>query len=247
MGSSSFNYHSVSGDYQYEAMLMGPRMQRFWHLGKLLAFDFFIGEYFQNTESKSVVVEVGCGSGLLLQHLSKNKNTLYGVDINTTALRFLNSKMIESGSKDNFMGISAFGENLPFRNNTVDFVLLSEVIEHLRNPQKMIEEISRVLKIGGGVYITTPNYDSMWTWVEKAIDFLGKVPKMDDEQHITHFNCDKLSILLGKWQIKRMGTFYHFSPWASIFSFPLAKKILNREIKKKITNGMLLFCFAKKI
>ena len=49
-------------------------------------------------------------------------------------------------------------EPLPFDNNSFDFILLSEVIEHMEvDPMYMLSEINRVLKVGGTLLVTTPN------------------------------------------------------------------------------------------
>jgi SAM-dependent methyltransferase len=49
-------------------------------------------------------------------------------------------------------------EKFPFDNETFDMVIFTEVIEHLwRDPSQCMAEISRVMRIGGEAYITTPN------------------------------------------------------------------------------------------
>ena len=54
-------------------------------------------------------------------------------------------------------------EPLPFDDNTFDFILLSEVIEHMEvDPMYMLSEINRVLKTGGTLVVTTPNCASTW-------------------------------------------------------------------------------------
>lgn len=49
--------------------------------------------------------------------------------------------------------IKAYGENLPFVDDSIDFVVCNAVLEHVKEPQKIIDEIYRVLKIGGRTYI----------------------------------------------------------------------------------------------
>jgi len=46
-------------------------------------------------------------------------------------------------------------QNLPFKNNIFDFVISDQVIEHLENPQKAVDESYRVLKNGGVAIHTT--------------------------------------------------------------------------------------------
>lgn len=51
----------------------------------------------------------------------------------------------------------ADGHALPFRSEAFDFVIATEVIEHVRYPFKFLREIRRVLKPSGRVLLTTPN------------------------------------------------------------------------------------------
>lgn len=47
-------------------------------------------------------------------------------------------------------------ENLPFKDNSIDVILNIAVLEHVPNPQKVIDEIHRVLKPDGVVYTAFP-------------------------------------------------------------------------------------------
>lgn len=51
--------------------------------------------------------------------------------------------------------IKAFGENLPFKDNSIDFVICNGVLAHVKEPVKIVNEIYRVLKPGGRAYIAT--------------------------------------------------------------------------------------------
>ncbi len=54
-------------------------------------------------------------------------------------------------------------EPLPFEDDYFDFILLSEVIEHMEvDPMYMLAEMNRVLKTGGTLLVTTPNCASTW-------------------------------------------------------------------------------------
>jgi SAM-dependent methyltransferase len=50
--------------------------------------------------------------------------------------------------------VLGFGENLPFKDKSFDFVIASHVLEHSANPKKFLEELQRVAKAG---YIETPD------------------------------------------------------------------------------------------
>jgi SAM-dependent methyltransferase len=52
--------------------------------------------------------------------------------------------------------IKAFGENLPFLDESVDVVFNGGLLEHVKEPQVIINEAWRVLKVGGELYIEFP-------------------------------------------------------------------------------------------
>lgn len=50
--------------------------------------------------------------------------------------------------------IAAFGERLPFDDCSFDVVLCDNVVDHAESPRTIIEELARVLKLGGLLYFT---------------------------------------------------------------------------------------------
>ena len=61
--------------------------------------------------------------------------------------------------------LADFGETaFPFADNSFDHVICSHVIEHMRHPVGLMEEIWRVLKVGGTVEIKTPHYTHWTSW-----------------------------------------------------------------------------------
>jgi len=57
------------------------------------------------------------------------------------------------------VNIVAFGDDLPFKDNTLDYVLTSHVIEHFFDPVKAVREWHRIIKPGGYIFIIAPHKD----------------------------------------------------------------------------------------
>ena len=57
------------------------------------------------------------------------------------------------------VNIVALGDDLPFKSNTLDYVLSSHVIEHFFDPVKALREWHRVIKPGGYIFIIAPHKD----------------------------------------------------------------------------------------
>ncbi|TSC88554.1 MAG: glycosyltransferase [Microgenomates group bacterium Gr01-1014_7] len=90
-------------------------------------------------------LDVGCASGYMISEIAKSyPNAKYfGIDVFDKAISY--AKKIYPHI--NFRVASA--EDLPFRSNSMDFVLNYETIEHVENPLKSLQEIRRVLKKNG--------------------------------------------------------------------------------------------------
>ena len=54
--------------------------------------------------------------------------------------------------------IKGVAEKMPVRNNKVDLCILSQVLEHVNNPDKTMSEVVRILKLDGFLYLSSPNY-----------------------------------------------------------------------------------------
>ena len=245
----SFDYHSVAGDYQYRALHSGHPMQRFWHRGKLTMIDQLIRPHLK---AGSRILEVGCGAGNLLLQATVPGSYPVALDLSMQALTFVRSRLDEANSSaeapNGFACMQAIGECIPLRAASFDCVILSEVIEHLQAPQISIREAARVLRPGGRLLITTPNYRSFWPMMEWAVDQLNMAPKMAGEQHISRFYPSSLKSLLVEsgLGIEYAGSIYNLSPFLSLVSAERANHQLQRELDGRSAWGMILVAVAIK-
>jgi ubiquinone/menaquinone biosynthesis C-methylase UbiE len=124
-----------------------------------------------NPKDGEKILDLGCGTGyylFLLSNLSL-KLQLTGLDNDKRALEEAKASLSKSISY-----ILSDSHKLPFKNNTFDKIIASEVLEHLRDDQKAIQEVYRILKPGGVFVISTPsiNYPFFWdpiNWLTQRI------------------------------------------------------------------------------
>jgi len=98
------------------------------------------------------LLEVGCGVGRGLEILRNHCDTYTGIDKNAKLIDWLKGEY----PAENFiaMHIPPFAE---LEDNTYDFLVNFQVIEHIQDDDKYVSEIYRVLKPGGKAIFTTPN------------------------------------------------------------------------------------------
>ncbi|WP_159150204.1 MerR family transcriptional regulator, partial [Clostridium neonatale] len=108
------------------------------------------------------VLELGCGNGKLWL---KNKEKIE-TDLNITLSDF--SKSMIKSAKNNLKEINMDfqykeinAEKIPYKDETFDVIIAEHMIYFVSNIEKALEEIKRVLKPNGKVYITTNSKNTM--------------------------------------------------------------------------------------
>ncbi len=103
-----------------------------------------------NLKNKKVL-DIGCGLGGYSVELINNRARVISVDINEP-------KLMKNISKTNFIKCDAI--QLCFPDNYFDFIFCSSLIEHIKEPKKLISEIHRVLSKDGLCYLVFPPFYS---------------------------------------------------------------------------------------
>ncbi len=92
------------------------------------------------------IIDIGCGTGYLLQSLEKKLNSckLIGIDFNAP----INKSIYSNSNKNHLKYISGDITNLMkgMKNNSFNIVICTHVIEHLSNPYEIINELRRIAK-----------------------------------------------------------------------------------------------------
>lgn len=107
-----------------------------------------------------VLLDIGCGKGFFLEYMNKFYSVV-GTDISKYAV--LASKEL----LDNLPLFVADAMHLCFKNEMFDIVTAFDIIEHVRDPEKILKECYHVLKPNGYMVLTTPNMDSIGRKLKK--------------------------------------------------------------------------------
>jgi len=231
----------IDGAYQCRAITEGNPVQRFWHETKKIVIDRFLPP---NPTDR--VLDVGCGSGVVASFLGEFGATVLGLDGSERAVQFAQATFQS--------------ENVTFRqclvdedfclDEPVDKIYCMEVIEHVQRAQavEMLNSFHRSLVPHGRVFITTPNYLSLWPFIEWGMDRLSVAPKLADVQHVSRFNKRSLTALCVEagFAVDISTTCSFLAPWLAPLSWKFARTICSLEIRSPLPVGsILVFVLSK--
>lgn len=107
----------------------------------------FVAKYCKNS---GFFLDVGCGTGIILDLLSSTNIHAMGIDISATSIDICKKKFLDSKIYD--------GSTIPYSDKYFDVVGSHNVLEHVDNPQNFLFECLRVLKNSGHLIIVCPNF-----------------------------------------------------------------------------------------
>ena len=196
-----------------------------WH-------NFVINKLNQADFDRKTILKIGCGRGGFAKYLVERFTgikILYACDYSDLAVEMGKVKIENSKiawQTEDIQGLS-------FGNNSFDTIISCETIEHVPYPLKALSEIYRVLKPGGRLFLTCPNYFNLfglWCLYRKII---GKPYTEGGQPYVNYILAPLIYV-----KLKTLGftvdhfqstefviparipkTFYHSGtpPWLAIF------------------------------
>jgi len=128
-----------------------PKKPKTEHLNARFDKDL---EVLERYVKKGNLLDVGAGAGLLLNRAKERGWNVFGVEPAPYGVAF---------AKQHF-GIEIFQgllKDAPLEAESFDAIILQDVIEHVPDPLEVLSDTKRLLKSGGVVFLTTPNYGSL--------------------------------------------------------------------------------------
>lgn len=172
-----------------------------WFVGK----RFFIFNFIKGRPEK--VIDLGCGTGVMMECLSNISSNVIGIDNSLLALSYAKNRI----NIKKLIGCDS--RNIPIKDNIFDLVIASDLLEHITDDEAVLSEANRVLKKDGRLIVTVPAFDFLWSVHDETA------------HHLRRYNIDLLKEKVRKARFKIEKISY-----TNIFAFPAA--FLFRSLRK---------------
>jgi 2-polyprenyl-3-methyl-5-hydroxy-6-metoxy-1,4-benzoquinol methylase len=144
------------------------------------AFNHYIDLIKNLGVSGGKLLDIGAATGFFMSIAKKRSFRVVGVELSDFAAR--------KGRENGLDIVTGDLLNTNFEGESFDVITMFDVLEHVPDPKKLIQEVSRVLRPGGLIIINTPDAESLWARV------LGKRWQLImPPEHINYFSPKNLS------------------------------------------------------
>ena len=145
------------------------------------------------------VVDLACGTGtlteLVLEETRGDRSIVLGVDISRTSLALARRRLFRDGdgpaAPARVRLVAASADRLPVRDTSADVVLMGNAIHYFKDPGPLLDEVHRVLRLGGLFAFNTSFYAGTFLpgterfyeeWVKEAVKYVLKADAEERRQ-----------------------------------------------------------------
>lgn len=138
---------------------------------------------FEPYRKTNKLIDVGCGIGYFLVEAQKRGWEVYGTEYTDTAIKICSEKGIRMNQGE--LDTKNYAEA------TFDVITSFEVLEHINNPQEEVKKFHTLLRQGGLLYFTTPNFNSLERYYLKENYNVISYP-----EHLSYYTKNTMNKLL---------------------------------------------------
>ena len=234
---AGYDYDSIPVGY-YDVVYGRARgVQSKWHHHKFARFRLALAGHRRH-------LDIGCGPGTFIGSLGPGHDST-GVDIAPGQIAY--ARVHHAAAHRAFDTIGP--GRLPFDGASFDAVTLIELIEHLSadDARALLAEALRVLRPGGILLVSTPNYGGLWPVVEALVNRLGATSYAD--QHIARYDRASLGDAISRAGGAGISVraYMGLAPFCALLGWRFADRIARLEAgAAENFYGLLLFATARK-
>jgi ubiquinone/menaquinone biosynthesis C-methylase UbiE len=158
---SEIAHADVGYDPSHFAVLAALEEDSFWFQTRNALIIWALRRFFG---SATRILEVGVGTGFVLRAVRQAFPTaeLWGSDLHVEGLRYAGARL-----KADAALVQVDARSMPFREH-FDVVCAFDVIEHISDDVRVLDEMHRVLRGRGGIVLTVPQHAFLWSPADAA-------------------------------------------------------------------------------
>ena len=161
-------------------------------------------EYITNqiTLEDMEILDIGCGGGILAEELSKKGANVTGIDASEKTIEIAKQHSQENNLKINYE-CSTLEDHLKKSKKKYDSIICFELIEHVPDQLKLINDISKVSKKGSKLFLSTINRNIVSFLFAKVIaEYVLKIVPQGTHQYEKFIRPSELNKILEKSNYK---------------------------------------------
>jgi 2-polyprenyl-3-methyl-5-hydroxy-6-metoxy-1,4-benzoquinol methylase len=218
----NYNLEYEEEMYEYYKQYQGKSAEDLFNPLTALSYHKVLDLFTENTSGKSIL-DVGCGKGDFVHAGVKEGWNVEGIELSQEAVDIAQKFLLPVTKLDFFSS--------EIRPASYDVVTMFEVLEHLPDPVNYIVRAAEIVKPGGLIYLTTPNYNSF----DRRLQ--GISWPVIHREHLTYFTPQLLQEIINK--NTNLTILKSETRNISIQSFHHLKNIF--KLKRKTTKDNLMF------
>ena len=193
--------------------ILGIVLSTYYGVHPKHVFDSYHLFFIENIEKDDAVLDIGCGSGYLTKAIGKKCKTVVGVDKKPS--------LIQKAKKYNALpNISYICKDIfAFEFQKFDVVTMSNVLEHLKNDEKLLSSLHEHTD---KLLIRVPIYRNWYSLVKKDLG----MNYYSDSSHFREYTTETIKKVLSvtNWRIYRLEFKWDFCPTILLIAVPKTKK-----------------------
>jgi len=197
--------------------------------------------YLDFINTNYTIADLGCANGAQTIEMARKGAAVVGFEINRTSLKQA-TKLKSASNSDNvwFVKLDLENNNLPISDKWADVVLLLDVIEHLSQRCKILNEAYRILKNDGKLLLSAPNIQTSF---KKLKTKAGLFPYADPS-HVIEYTMETLNDEITRAGFRMIDSrpvvidtlFYGLIDLVGGFSLSLYKSLISWKISQAQKN-----------
>jgi SAM-dependent methyltransferase len=147
------------------------------------------------------LIEIGTGAGFFLKAATRAGFDTYGLELSSEAAEYARTTL-------GLRVLQTPAEDMPFEPGYFDAAAMFEVIEHLRDPLRVVRAAHRALKPGGRFMVSTPNLGAL-----SRLTLGSEWAVLSPAEHLYYFTEITLSAMLRKAGFRSVRFVREYAPW----------------------------------